>query len=385
MNCARINGMTLCSSAGYLNAINGAWSLAADFTTAMESLTKRQGLSRLTLLNWPALPRKGTMRPMRAWCSACLVEWRSTGKPIYEPLLWAIRIVNVCPYHRGTLSWICPSCRRQNGVLDARLWPGRCSRCFQWLGEEKRSNETSPDEWRLWAAIQLGELLATNSRTPTPPTVESPDQILISILSRMDRVVIKKVCNLLQVESYEFGVWRKRNSLSSFSVLLKMCYVFNFSLLDLFCGRVPSAPARIVRDTPEQFGSKPKPRRRSDSFNAEECERALQIALEEDPPVSVNQVLGRLGIVKNGYPSRLFPELCNAVAKRYSEFRKSRIAEKRKKAIAEVKRVALEMHATGILLHYRKICPRLSLGGMYLPDGRAAFRQIKEELGVELR
>jgi hypothetical protein len=79
----------------------------------------------------------------------------------------------------------------------------------------------------------------------------------------------------------------------------------------------------------------------------------------------------------NGYPSRLFPELCNAVAKRYSEFRKSRIAE--------VKHVALEMHATGIPLHYRKICPRLSLGGMYLPEGRAAFRQIKEELGVELR
>lgn len=113
--------------------------------------------------------------------------------------------------------------------------------------------------------------------------------------------------------------------------------------------------------------------------------RALQIALEEDPPVSVNQVLGRLGIVKNGYPSRLFPELCNAVAKRYSEFRKSRIAEKRKKTIAEIKRVALEMHATGIPPHYRKICPRLSLGGMYLPEGRAAFRQIKEELGVELR
>jgi hypothetical protein len=82
--------------------------------------------------------------------------------------------------------------------------------------EEKRSNETSPDEWRLWAAIQLGELLAANSRTPTPPTVESPDQILISILSRMDRVVIKKVCNLLQVESYEFGGWRKWLSVQAF-------------------------------------------------------------------------------------------------------------------------------------------------------------------------
>jgi hypothetical protein len=201
----------------------------------------------------------------------------------------------------------------------------------------------------------------------------------------MNRVEIKALRNLLQVESYYFEMWRRRNALPSFSVLLRMCYILDFSLLDLFCGRIPPAPLRIVRATSEKFVSETKSYRRSAPINIEECERALQTALEADPPISVNQLAKRLGLSRNWYLSRHFPELCAAVAKRYAVFRKSIIAEKRKEAIAEVSRVTREMHATGAPLHYRKIFPRLTLGGMNSPEGRAAFRQIKEELRVELR
>src|SRR5262249_33643581 len=90
MNRPRIRSMTLSESARFLKGINGAWALAVDFTTVMESLTKRQGLRHLTLLNWAALRKSGMLRPMRAWCSDCLRVWSSTGKPIYEPLLWVL-------------------------------------------------------------------------------------------------------------------------------------------------------------------------------------------------------------------------------------------------------------------------------------------------------
>src|SRR5437016_9574813 len=67
--------------------------------------------------------------------------WRScvgspaseANQPIYEPLLWTLQDVTVCPYHRRILRQACPHCERQIGPLEAGSRRDCCSRCGQML------------------------------------------------------------------------------------------------------------------------------------------------------------------------------------------------------------------------------------------------------------
>ena len=96
--------------AGYsTHTINGFGSPAADFVRALETLTGRRDLSYLTLLTWSrVLPSHSLLRRCRAWCESCLHAWREANQPIYEPLLWALQAVTICPHHRRILRQACP-------------------------------------------------------------------------------------------------------------------------------------------------------------------------------------------------------------------------------------------------------------------------------------
>jgi TniQ len=119
------------NDAGYsTHTINGLGSPAVDFVRAMEKLTGRRDLSCLTLLAWRHVLRgHSLLRRCRAWCESCFSAWREANQPIYEPLLWTLQAVTICPYHRRILCQACRHCKRQVGPLDARSRPGCCSHC----------------------------------------------------------------------------------------------------------------------------------------------------------------------------------------------------------------------------------------------------------------
>ena len=73
--------------------------------TIIENLTLQRGLHSLTMLPWMGvLSFKGLLRHEKAWCEDCLEEQHIAGKTVYEPLLWSIEVVKVCPHHKCHLS-----------------------------------------------------------------------------------------------------------------------------------------------------------------------------------------------------------------------------------------------------------------------------------------
>ena len=103
------------------HTINGFGPPATDFVRALETLTGRRDLCSLTLLTWAhVLPSHSLLRRCRAWCETCLYSWQKANQPIYEPLLWTLKAVIVCPYHRRLLRQACPHCERQIGPLESR-------------------------------------------------------------------------------------------------------------------------------------------------------------------------------------------------------------------------------------------------------------------------
>ena len=144
---------------------NGLGEIAKRWVVALERGTLQRDLRFLTLLPFEGVFSKGRIfRRTRAWCSACYAHWRCTGATVYEPLLWTMRLVTICPRHSQPLDEVCPNCGERMKPLGAYARPGHCSKCLQWLAAEDTSVAPTPpaqksDADAVWRAQALGELV----------------------------------------------------------------------------------------------------------------------------------------------------------------------------------------------------------------------------------
>jgi TniQ len=379
---------------GYpMHTINGLSVTARDFVHAMETLTKRADLRYLTLLPWRAvLPLKASQRRVRAWCPNCLCQWRDAGQPVYEPLLWRIRVVTVCASHQQHLCHICPYCQHQIGPLNARTRPGYCSRCSGWLapvmGDELSSRQQSPNDalaWSLWIARTVGETLAAAPGLPSPLRRENVMQSIASCINHLAGGNRSAFAQIFGVGEYAVKSWQEGKTLPQLPLILEMCYSVGTSLLDFLSGTCLFSGQKVMdrlshrNDTPNQRMS---PRSRGQRVKSAEVEKTLQAILKENPPPSVRRVTKRLNLSSHTI-YRLFPVLCHAIAERFADYRKIRATVRKELAREEVKAMAYELHAKGIKITRNHMRPLLTSSDyLNLPEGRAALQEVKRELGL---
>jgi hypothetical protein len=146
--------------------INGTGLAAEKWVEMLKGLTLKQNLQFLTFLSWGPVLHRSTCRPERAWCPACLEEWRTSNLPIYEKLCWTHKLVKVCANHKRYLEVECSQCKNSSFVLCGWSRPGICPRCRGWLGgylnEESNVEGSSLNEasYEVFAANQIGGLIA---------------------------------------------------------------------------------------------------------------------------------------------------------------------------------------------------------------------------------
>jgi len=116
--------------------INGIGEAAADWAETLASLTMRTDLRLLTLYTWAkGLPNLRLLRTTPAWCPECYAEWREAKVPVYQPLLWMLRVMTVCPQHERQLEEHCPYCLKlQSTIASNKVEVGCCTQCGAWLG-----------------------------------------------------------------------------------------------------------------------------------------------------------------------------------------------------------------------------------------------------------
>ncbi|MEA5599050.1 TniQ family protein [Rivularia sp. UHCC 0363] len=126
-------------------ATNGTGLTASNLVRAMSILTKRTDLHFLTLRPWvKVLSKRGLLRHERVWCPFCYQEWHDTNKSIYEPLIWCINVVQICPIHHHPFLSVCPHCLMTQLVLSGDSQTGHCNKCGKWLGSSRfKSGEVS--------------------------------------------------------------------------------------------------------------------------------------------------------------------------------------------------------------------------------------------------
>jgi TniQ protein len=166
--------------------INGMCRKACKWIGAFQEATHHQDLCRLTLVPLTkVISGMFLLRKRRAWCPSCYQDDQGL---VYERLLWAIRIVTVCPFHLRPLEERCPFCNRQQPALAVSSKPGFCSACRNWLGES--SSKTSANSAsrthgnfrnELHQASAVGEILAATSAAGSVPAASFRRNLRICI------------------------------------------------------------------------------------------------------------------------------------------------------------------------------------------------------------
>ncbi|MEB2363141.1 MAG: TniQ family protein [Bryobacterales bacterium] len=93
------------------HTLNSLGQQSQDWVNVLEQLTSVRGLQYLTMGTWrQVISGVDLVRRRRAWCPLCLEDWRDSNQQVYEPLLWALKEVSVCPTHACLLADRCPHC-----------------------------------------------------------------------------------------------------------------------------------------------------------------------------------------------------------------------------------------------------------------------------------
>lgn len=302
--------------AGYFRSMNSTGETAADWTSYLQQLTRRHDLSCLTLRNWRhVLAQRELLRQHKAWCPECFGEQLSGHGTIYEPLLWSIAAVSVCPIHKRPLRSSCQRCQRNLFHLSRRVRPGYCYRCGASLTDRVLS-KTAVSDGDMWKAETVGRLLASHQ----PNQIEPDNDVIVAGI----RVIIEKAFHgnatrfartIGKQKNTAWG-WCNDGSRIGLLDLLSLCYCLQIDLLDFLSPTFPLAFGTPAVFRPSLIETRNLNKRRP--FDRAAVGKRLRKHLEQEKAQSMHEVALSLGFHKR-LLYRHFPELCRAIAQKHSQ------------------------------------------------------------------
>jgi len=287
--------------AGISNAINGVGKSAQNWVSAIERFTLRDNLRLLTLLPFASvLDTASLMRRTRAWCPRCYQSSAAQGQEVYEQLVWCLQCVEICPLHKVSLQTSCPVCHRELRPVCAVSRPGFCSRCREWLGTPRCSQEeVLPTDYQIWVAQELGKLLviALDAKRVRRENIRKVLAYYVDSFSDGNRITVAEIA---RCRRSSFHNWCNGATTGRIGPLLRMCHELKIPLTSLVTGATAElediAGVKAAVEARHQCGIAP-------SRSADRIRAALLLATKEQPPPSIREVAERLGY---STPSRLY-------------------------------------------------------------------------------
>lgn len=374
----------------FTGALNGTGVMAMNLIQALQSLTLRSDLSCLTMLTWSELiPSRNLLCSVRAWCPACYEEWLTTGQVVYEPLLWSLRVVKVCPYHEQHLSQKCPYCNQQNNPLAWRSRPGYCSKCFKWLGlppetpiSDRKTETEDRQNYEIWSAKAIGELVAKAPDLELPPTKDCIAKALSVYVEQLTEGNIATFARQLGIPRNTLWLWCKGKNLPSIDALVKICYCLRVSVLNFLTQGVDSVnDFQTATLIPTQLQS--KPRASSKAFDSNLVQQHLKAVLVRNdyPPPSMEEVARSLKCPRRTI-YKYFPDLCRAISANYRSYRKAKLAKNIEQSGKEARQIALHLHKKGVYPSESRVSELMSMPGhLRYKKVRAVLQEVQRELG----
>lgn len=313
-----------------IKALNGTGAWVISTIQALESLTLQNNLCFLTMLHWAeVIPQRSLLRSVRAWCPICYQNWYTTEQTIYEPLLWTLNAITICPHHHQPLCTYCPYCQQNNRLLAWRSRPGYCSKCQEWLGilsnaelPEKLSLTENELKWQTWVIKNLGDLIAVAPRFSAPPKEKIAKNLAAYVHALADDN-ISAFARQIGINRTQAERWCTGNTQPTIDILLQICFHLKTSLVDFLIQDLINIDFDTINKV-NNYQQKSNTRSTSRQINnSGEVQQALETALTENPPPSIIEVAKRLGYKRSTVLYYHSSDLCYAITQRHIEYEKS--------------------------------------------------------------
>ena len=361
----------------HARAINGIGVIASDWVRALQTLTLRNDLAQLTMLEWESVfSHRNLLRAARAWCPACYDNWASIKQPIYEPLLWAFRDVEVCVFHQRRLQVSCPNCNRALQWLSRSSTPGHCEKCHAWLGTradtESRFLTTEELQWQGWLVANLQDIITARDYLPTPTTHRIKEALNLCVDGVTEGVMNRFSILIGKPKNTVWG-WLQGNSLIPLNDLLRLCYVINVRLIDfLYTDRFVVFPAdhpslELSRNQPRQCRQLPKP------FDDFAIEHSLRAALKAHPPKPMTEIAIELRAHKR-ILYKHFPALCKEISLRHKNYRINKEQMIRQSKSHTLVKIRKQLLRNGVYPSRRRINNLSKSGNVHLRNEKHFLR-----------
>jgi hypothetical protein len=273
------------TAAFYINSSNH---LAKDFVYTTEKLTGVIDLSDLTLINWSGIRKRELVKERRTWCSICLYEMKENGM-LYEPLIWCVKLINICAKHKVLLEDICPSCKSQLPPIQTNSRVGYCQKCNTFLGMRNQQNKSCDEEhleWETWKCTVIADMI----------TSTATNEVLTT--NQITQCIQNMVCHISKGNKSEFSRkfglnrdmtrnWCKGTHIPKLERVIQFSFYYGVPLLELL-GNFPWQHQHFNRAAYRYIKKK-----KLAVVNRQEIRLFLQGIIErnDDPPPSLAQLL----------------------------------------------------------------------------------------------
>lgn len=365
-------------------ALNGLGTMATDLVGVLETLTVQKNLRFLTCLSWKSVfPPHNLFRECLGWCPHCYEEWYQAGQ-LYDPLLWTIDAVKICPRHHQQLCFHCPHCQQQQRILTWRSQLGFCDRCSEYLGIASETQPTMTSiEWRysMRAAINIGELFAM---APTLPSLPTKENVALALKRTVDTVTggnQAALARLFGIPKNTMWMWYSGKVLPQLNLVVEICDFLEVSILDFLTQDSPTNYISSLRLKPSQV-YQTTVRADAKTFNSISVKAALLVVLksEEEPPPTMKEVAVRLGYDKR-IIYKYFPDLCQAISAISLLYRTRVHNQKIEQYCEDVRFAAMRLHHEAVYPTEAAVSELISKPGYFrYKKVRAALSETQRQL-----
>lgn len=362
---------------------NSTGKVSQYLLSALSSLTKRNDLQFLTLTQWSeVLPQRNLIHPTKKWCPLCYQEQYQNNRIIYEPLIWFIKPVKICPIHRIKLISECPHCGELLLSLARNSQSGYCSNCKNWLETNQSDNSIVDSEWEFWVAKNIGELLAKTKGNAKRISRENIPKSLHRCLDQLDVDGITSFAKLVGFKKNQVWEWTNGKVIPTVSASLKISYSVGISLLEFLSEEKFQCLNLHGKNLPAIAS---KSRKNDSTIDFELAEEQLLTILSNPSqiPRSMSKVAKDLGFHRRTL-TRRFPELTHQISTKYKQYKRDIRVQNIKECCREVEKVVAELNQKGIYPSESNVSQLISKPGNFRDqEVRNALRKARQRLGMK--
>ncbi|PED07904.1 TniQ family protein [Bacillus pseudomycoides] len=206
---------------------------------SLEELNMMSNLKSMTMLPWRNfISNTNLFSTYKRWCPICLEECKDTGIEIYEPLIWGLDILDICPIHRVNLHPQClnKECTTYQCLDGEALIIGNCLRCHQRFGVKKdiyiKVIKKDYKQWNLWVANNIAEMITQIADLEIPSNYRMYDNIekCMNDFFQGDK---KRLCEVIETDNFRIRKLQQGKLKLSLKSLLLLSYKSRVRLKDL--------------------------------------------------------------------------------------------------------------------------------------------------------